>query len=172
LQNQAYVYLLEATESPVDWAYEVWDDMVAMLTDKDNHRRAIAAQVLANLAPSDPDKRLLKDFDKLLDVTRDERFVTARHCMQSIWKVGTAGKPQQQLLIEGLTGRFNECISEKNCTLIPYDIIQGLKNLYNVVKDEAIRDQSLKLIDTEQDLKYRKKYAGVWKAKKPPTTSN
>ncbi len=41
LQNQAYVYLLEATESPVDWAYEVWDDMVAMLTDKDNHRRAI-----------------------------------------------------------------------------------------------------------------------------------
>jgi len=172
LQNQAYVYLLEASESPVDWAYEVWDDMLAMLTDKDNHRRAIAAQVLANLAKSDPENRMSKDFDRLLAVTKDERFVTARHCVQSIWKVGTAGKAQQQQLVDGLTRRFNECISEKNCTLIRYDIIQGLKNLYDVAKDETIRDQALKLIDTEQDLKYRKKYAGVWKAKKPPTTSN
>src|SRR5437762_3018309 len=112
LQNQAFTYLLEATETPVDWAYEVWDDIVAMLTDKDNHRRAIAAQVLANLARSDPENRMSKDFDRLLNVTRDDRFVTARHCMQSIWKVGTAGKPQQRQLVDGLTLRFNECISE------------------------------------------------------------
>ncbi len=92
--------------------------------------------------------------------------------MQSIWKVGTAGQPQQQMLVDGLTRRFKECISEKNCTLIRYDIIQGLRNLYDVVKDEKIRDQALKLIDTEQDLKYRKKYAGVWKTKKQASTSN
>src|SRR5262249_18238792 len=136
------------------------------LKHKDNHVRAIAAQILCNLAKSDPKKRMLKDFDALLAVTKDDRFVTARHCMQAIWKVGAAGKEQQQKLVEGLTNRFTECITEKNFTLIRYDIIQGLKNLYDAVKDDKNRERALTLIETEADLKYRKKYAGVWKVKR------
>ena len=77
LQNKAYFYIRNVTEKPVDWAYEVWDEMVEGLTHKDNHVRAISAQVLSNLAKSDPRNRMLKDFDKLLTVTKDERFVTA-----------------------------------------------------------------------------------------------
>ena len=165
LQNKAFFYVLEATDKPVDWAYDVWDEMVATLSHKDNHRRAIAAQVLCNLARSDPENRMLKDFDTLLAVTRDKRFVTARHCLQAIWKVGAAGKKQQQILVDGLAGRFQECITEKNCTLIRYDIIQGLRNLYDEVKDEKIREKALALIETEEDTKYRKKYATVWKVK-------
>ncbi|MDB5079303.1 MAG: hypothetical protein JWP00_1227 [Chloroflexi bacterium] len=165
LQTRAYFYLIEETDRPVDWAYDVWDEMVVTLTNKDNHRRAIAAQVLCNLAKSDPENRMLQDFGALLAVTKDERFVTARHCLQEIWKVGTAGKPQQKLLVDGLEGRFRECLAEKNGTLIRYDIIQDLKKLYNVVMDEKIREKALELIETEDDPKYRKKYAAVWKAR-------
>ena len=75
LQNKAYLYLMEKTEKPVSWAYEAWDELVDGLTHKDNHVRAVAAQVLANLAKSDPKGRMFKDFDKLLAVTKDERFV-------------------------------------------------------------------------------------------------
>jgi hypothetical protein len=166
VQNDAFFAVITATDKPVDWAYVVWDDMVADLRHKDNHRRAIAAQILCNLAKSDSESRMLRDFGALLAVTKDERFVTARHCMQNIWKGGAAGKNQQKLLVDGLEGRFNECITEKNCTLIRYDITQSLRNLYDVVKDEKIREKALALIETEQDLKYRKKYAGVWKTKK------
>jgi hypothetical protein len=165
LQNKAYSYLLETTEKPVDWAYEAWDELVRGLSDKDNHVRAIASQILANLAKSDPEKRILRDFDALLAVTRDDRFVTARHCMQSIWKVGTAGKEQQKRLVNGLERRFEECITEKNCTLIRYDITQGLRNLYDEVKDEGVKEKALELIETEQDPKYRKKYASLWRGK-------
>lgn len=165
LQNKAYSYLLETTEKPVDWAYEAWDELVRGLSDKDNHVRAITSQILANLAKSDPEKRILRDFDALLAVTRDDRFVTARHCMQSIWKVGTAGKEQQKRLVNGLERRFEECITEKNCTLIRYDIIQGLRNLYDEVKDEGVKEKALELIETEQDPKYRKKYASLWRGK-------
>jgi len=167
LQNQAYSYIMEATDKPVDWAYEVWDEMVAGLSHKDNHARAIAAQVLCNLAKSDPKDRMLKDFDALLAVTKDERFVTARHCLQALWKVGAAGKKQQKILVEGLERRFKECITEKNCTLIRYDIIQGLRKLYDAaaVKDEKIKEKALELIETEEDLKYRKKYASLWRGK-------
>jgi hypothetical protein len=165
LQNKAYFFVLEATNQPVDWAYEVWDRMVEGLRHKDNHVRAIAAQVLCNLAKSDPENRMLKDFDALLAVTKDERFVTARHCMQALWKVGVVGKEQQKKLVNGLEGRFNECITEKNCTLIRYDILQSLRNVYDEVKDETIREKALELIETEEDAKYRKKYASLWKGR-------
>ena len=162
-QNQAYNYILEATDKPVNWAYEVWDELLANLSHKDNHNRAIAAQILSNLAKSDPKNRILKDFDKLLAVTKDERFVTARHCMQSLWKVGVAGNKQKKIYMEGLERRFKECITEKNCTLIRYDILQSMRNIYDAAKDEKIRDRALELIGTEEELKYRKKYASLWK---------
>jgi hypothetical protein len=163
LQNDAFFHILEVTNEPVGWVYEVWDELVANLTHKDNHNRAIAAQVLCNLAKSDPDNRMLKDFDALFAVTKDKRFVTARHTLQALWKVGAAGKDQQALLVAGLDGRFQECITEKNCTLIRYDIIQSLRHLYDAVQDEAIKTKALALIESEEDLKYRKKYARLWR---------
>ena len=163
LQNKAFTYILGLTDKPVDWAYEAWDELLANLTHKDNHNRAIAAQVLCNLAKSDPKNRILKDFGRLLNVTKDERFVTARHCMQALWKVGMAGSKQQKVYMDGLEGRFKECITEKNCTLIRYDILQSMRNVYHAVKDQKIKDKALELIEIEADLKYRKKYATLWK---------
>jgi hypothetical protein len=163
VQYRAFLYIQEMTDKPVDWAYEVWDEMVERLSHKDNHQRAIAAQILSNLAKSDPQGRMLKDFAALLDVTKDVRFVTARHCLQSLWKVGAAGKQQQKMVMEGLENRFNECITEKNCTLIRYDIIHGFRVLYDEIKDETVKEKALELIETEADLKYRKKYAHLWK---------
>ena len=165
LQNAAFEYLMAITAVPVEWAYDVWDDWVAGLSDKDNRVRAITSQLLCNLAKSDPEKRMLADFDKLLLVTKDERFVTARHCLQAIWKVGLAGSEQREMVVAGLNGRYQECITEKNCTLIRYDIIQNLKNLYDAMPDEAIKEKAHGLIEAEEDLKYRKKYAAVWQDK-------
>jgi hypothetical protein len=47
--------------------------------------------------------------------------------------------------------------------LIRFDIIQSLRNLYDVAPDEIIREKALAWIETEDDVKYRKKYARVWK---------
>ena len=79
-QNYAFQSLRKATDSPVDWAYEVWDDLLRTLADGDNRQRSIAVQVLSNLAKSDSQQRMLKDLSALLKVTKDERFVTARCC--------------------------------------------------------------------------------------------
>lgn len=163
LQNQAYYFLMEQTEKPVDWAYEAWDELVEALTHKDNHVRAISSQLLANLGKSDPKGRMFKDFDKLLKVTRDERFVTARHCLQNIWKVGLGGKNAQKLVVKGLERRYHECVSEKNGRLIRYDILVSMRNLYDATTSSEIKDKALELIELEKDAKYRKKYASVWK---------
>jgi len=162
-QHKAFLYLLSATEQPVDWAYEVWDECLANLNHADNHNRAIAAQLLCNLAGNDPQQRILKDFPALLAVTRDERFVTARHALQVLWKVAAAGEEQRQLYLDGLTARFSDCTAEKNATLFRYDILAGFRKLYDVVGGESIRTRALDLIGMETDLQYRKKYSTLWR---------
>lgn len=162
-QNAAYAALMEATRGPVSWAYEAWDELVALLRHRSNRVRAIVSQVLCALAASDPEERIVRDLPALLEVSRDERFVTARHCMQSLWKVGAAGVRQREAVVEGLAGRFAECATEKNCTLIRFDIIQSFRRMYDVAPDASLRRRADALIETEPDAKYRKKYAGVWK---------
>ncbi len=161
----AFQELLALAKSPVDWAYDVWDELITMTSQGDNHQRTIAVQLLCELANSDPKNRMLKDFDKLLAVTRDEKFVTARHSLQALWKIGRVGPKHLQRVLDGYTLRFNECSAEKNCTLIRYDIIESLGKLYDVKPDETIRAQVQALIATETDEKYRKKYASVWQKK-------
>ena len=164
VSSAAFDALLAATERPVDWAYEVWDELLANLRHRDNHQRAIAAQLLSNLAKSDPEQRMLNDFDALFALTHDERFVTARHTLQAAWKIATVGAQHQQLVVDRLSGWFRDCATEKNYTLIRYDIIQDLRNIYDAMHDEHVRELALALIASETDAKYRKKYAGVWRA--------
>ena len=164
LQNDAFQTLIRITDKPVNWAYKAWDELVKGLTHKDNHVRAICAQVLNNLAKSDPKETMLMTLPALINVTKDERFVTARHCMQSLWKVGAAGEKQRAKLVQGLEVRFKECIKEKNGTLIRYDILQCLRNVYDATRDEKVKTKALAWIQTETDEKYRKKYSTLWRS--------
>ncbi|MGP4062296.1 hypothetical protein [Halobacillus sp. H74] len=160
---EAYHNILNETEHEVDWAYEVWDQLLEDLTHKDNHQRSRAAQYLANLAKSDPEARMLNDFPKLWEVTKDEKFVTARHSLQSIWKVGLAGREQRDMVMEYMEHRFQNCTEEKNYTLIRSDILQNMRQLYDHLEEEDIKQTALDLIENVEDTKYAKKYKAIWK---------
>jgi hypothetical protein len=162
VQGKAFQHILALTSEPVGWADAVWDDLLKRLTDRNNRSRSIAAQVLCNLAKSDPSKRMLRDFDALFEVTRDERFVTARHCLQSLWKVGCVGSEHQEILVSALETHFSDCVTHKNCTLIRYDIIESLRKLFDAVNDADIKNRALALIKLESDPKYKKKYMTLW----------
>lgn len=112
-QNRAFTSLSQATTYPVNWAYEVWDELLRLITMGDNRQRAIAGQIICNLAKSDPKSRILKDTDTLFALTRDERFVTARHCLLSLWTVAIVGATQRKAIVNGLISRFKECTPEK-----------------------------------------------------------
>lgn len=162
-RQDALAYVMAATDQPVDWTYEVWDDLVRQTQHPELHHRAVATTLLCNLAKSDPQRRILTDLDAVMAVTRDKSFVTARHTIQALWKIGAAGQPQRQAIVERMAGRFADCAPEKNYTLIRYDLLVGMRKLYDAAPDEALRARALALIDTEPDAKYRKKYLTVWK---------
>ena len=163
-QNHAYQTLMDLTAEPVDWAYEVWDGLLWLTANGDNRQRSIAGQLICNLAKSDPEARIVRDAERLIAVTRDERFVTARHVLLALWKIAIVGNPQRNAVVDGLRRRFKECAAEKNCTLIRYDIQCVFRKIYEATAEESLRSTAEQLICLEEDAKYRKKYATVWRA--------
>jgi hypothetical protein len=154
---------MAATEGPVPWAGDAWDEVVANLTHADNHNRAIAAQLLCNLAAHDPAERILGDLDALMKVTKDERFVTARHSLKSLWKIGLGSPAQRRTILTALEHRYAETTSEKNGTLIRNDIVESLRRLHDDIEDPEVEKVARALIEDEPDPKYRRKYARHWK---------
>lgn len=160
---QALVDLFGMTEEPVDWAYEVWDQLLADLTHREGPKRAFAAQMLARLAISDPENRMLEDFPRVAAVMQDEKTVTARHTRQSIWRIGLAGPEQKALVLDALETRFLECPGEKNATLVRADIITALGHLAKATGDDSVEARAGALMDSESDEKQRKKQRAAWR---------
>lgn len=164
VQGAAFEALMAATDQTVDWAGDAWDRLVGDLDHRDNRTRAIAAQVLCNLAKSVDAERALTALPALMQVTHDERFVTARHCLQSLWKLGVTGPAQRDAYRQALTNRFEAAGGEKNGTLVRADIVESLRRVHDETDDRMIRDTAERLIGTEPDEKYRRKYTRLWKA--------
>ena len=163
LRYTSFQFIINLTNQPVDWAYDIWDDLLTLTKTGDNHKRTIAVQLLSNLAKSDPEQKLLNDLGELMKVTKDEKFVTARHSLQCLWKIGIVNDNLKAKLVTALNNRFKECIIEKNCNLIRYDIVVLFRKIFDINPDEKLKATALKLIQTEEDEKYQKKYLGVWK---------
>lgn len=162
-QGGSYLYLMAVTEEPVDWAYEVWDRILDLMQTGDNRARSIGAQIICNLAKSDPERRMFADIEKVIRVTEDARLVTARHALMALWKPAVVNEPLRKRVISYLTLRFEKCAEEKNANLIRYDIQGVLRTIFDMVRDREIITNSLNLIDRVEEEKHRKKYVGVWK---------
>ena len=162
-QNAAYETAMAATLGPVPWSHGVWDEVVARLQDADNHNRAIAAQLLCGLAAHDTAGRVIADLDALIAVTRDKRFVTARHSLMALWRIGLGGADQRRAVVTALDRRYRDSFEEKNGTLIRNDIVESLRKLHDAVGDPEVEATARALIDAEPDPKYRRKYAGHWR---------
>ena len=88
----ALEYVMAATNQPVDWAYEVWDDLVKLMQGPHLHHRAIATTLLCNLAKSDPKRRILKDLPAIMAITLNLLFnhlKVGNSDQQSVFVAGT-----------------------------------------------------------------------------------
>jgi hypothetical protein len=160
---QALVDLFEMTEAPVGWAYEVWGSLLDDLSAREGSKRSFAAQMLTRLAISDPDGRMLKDFPRVAAVMEDEKTVTARHTLQSLWRVGLAGPEQRAMVLDALEKRFGECVGAKGATIVRTDVITALGRLFQATGDREVEVRAEALIEAEPDEKQRKKQRAAWR---------
>ena len=165
LRMDALQSLLKVTESKVDWVYEVWDHLLEKLDHENSYQRSIGIKLLCNLAKSDVEDRLAASLDRLLAHTKDDKFITSRQCIQSIWKAAATNKFNHGKVLKHLEKRFGECADEKHYNLLRQDIIQSMLALYQVEKDDGLLTQAQALVAKEQESKYRKQYETLLKAK-------
>lgn len=130
--------VLELTAEKVVWADEVWDELAAKLEDRNSYQRSIGVMVLCNLAKSDAGGRLTGLLPLLLARTEDEKFITARQCLQNIWKVAAADASLREAVVERLEARFIGCAAEPHANLLRRDIIGSLQALYDATHDPAV----------------------------------
>jgi hypothetical protein len=97
------------------------------------------------------------EIDSLLKHTRDEKFITSRQCLQNIWKIALVNPVLKEKVVTHLEEQYITCKEDKHYNLIREDIIQSLKNIYDGYKDPSLLETIKKLIQSETDLKYRKK---------------
>jgi hypothetical protein len=166
-QGRCFEVLVTSLTPDTAWADAAWRQIVPLLRHSDNRVRSISGQALCALAPAASWKLISRDLEAFLNATHDEHFVTARHVLLALWQLGTGDARLRAMLTARLCERFKSCESERNATLIRYDIQCVLRRLADATADESIMVAADSLIEIETDPKYQKKYAGVWRAKKP-----
>jgi hypothetical protein len=106
---------------------------------------------------------MLQDFPKVAAVLKDEKTVTARHTLQTLWRIGLAGPEQKAMVLDALETRFRECQHEKNGTLVRTDVMTALGRLAKATGDETIETRVSTLLNAEADEKLRKKQRAAWR---------
>lgn len=162
LQMTALEEIMLELHEEVNWAYEVWDELREWMKEEDPDKRSAGAQLLAGLAISDPQDRILEDFSLLWEITYEQKLIAARQALQSVWRVGLGGEEQLSLVLHHMTERF-ALTDETNYELIRYDIITGLRLLYDFTEEEVVKETAEQLIEMEEEESYKKKYRKAWR---------
>jgi hypothetical protein len=153
--------VLALTEQPVEWVYEVWDDLLQRLQHENSYQRTIAVKVLCRLAKSDHENRLAASLDHLLAHTRDEKFITSRQCIQALWEVAVANLSLRERVVAHLEQRFADTAGDAHPNLIRQDVVQSLKRIHDESKDEQILHRARALLDLDKEAKNRKGYQRI-----------
>jgi hypothetical protein len=163
IRYPAFLKACELTEQKVDWVYEVWDQLMAMLNDANSYQRTIAIKLFCNLARSDSEKRLVGLLPELLAHTKDEKFITSRQALLEVWKLAWFLPETAGTVTAHLKQRFLECGGEKHANLLRQDALQSLLTLAELQHDEGLMAEAKSLIESDPDEKNRKAYRALMK---------
>lgn len=161
VRMEAFNSVLAMTSQKVDWVYEVWDDLLARLDHENSYQRTIAVKVLCHLAKSDHEHRMNRSIDRILAHTKDEKFITSRQTLQSIWQIAIDHPSLRETILQHLKNRYRECMPEKHYNLLRQDVLQSILKISQAEKDEALLDKVRSLIAEEPDAKYRNQYLAL-----------
>jgi len=155
--------LLKITENKVEWFEEKYDELVEKLNNENSYQRSIGIMLLCNLAKSDKNDKILSILPEIISHTRDEKFITARQCIQNIWKIAITNPQSGMEIMNHLKEQYMSCKNDKHYNLIRQDIIQSLYTIYCHNINEDLKADILNLIEREEDEKYKKKYLQIVK---------
>jgi hypothetical protein len=158
----AFKKIHEMTNKKVKWIYDKWFVLIEKTNSENSFQRSIGLTLLANLAKSDTENRFEKIIDDYLKHFDDEKFITARLCIQNVWKIAVANKK----LLKKIIGKLESSYSENShlnthANLIKQDIIGSLAKISILGKNKNAAELIESFIENENDIKFQKALHGV-----------
>jgi hypothetical protein len=158
IRYPAFKKLQEVTEKKVTWIYDKWFTLTEKLESDNSHQRTIGLTLLANLSKSDEELWIAKIIDKYLEHFDDEKFITARLCIQAVWKIALVNDRLRRKIINSLEQSYWRNIHLKtHGNLIRQDIVASLDQIFQNTKDKEVINLVLRIAAEETDDKIIKK---------------
>lgn len=151
---EALKEVIKLTEVEAPWVYDKWFELTEKLYADNSYQRSIGIMVLANLSKSDHENRIAALLDRFVELFDDEKFITSRQCIMNSWKLALYSEFNRKKILEGLEKTYYENIHlKKHGNLIKQDVISSLTQISATIKDEAILQKAIDLIESEIDIK-------------------
>ena len=157
IRYPAFKKLLKITDKKVNWIYDKWFLLLEKINSENSFQRSIGLTLLANLAKSDTENRIEKILDEYLEHFQDEKFITARLCIQNVWRIAAANIRAKKKIIDRLESSYHDNFHFKtHPNLIKQDIIGSLIYIGILTKDKNVISLVESFIENEVDMKYQK----------------
>lgn len=91
----------------------------------------------------------------------DEKFITERQYLQSVWKVALVDPAYEKKIVAQLKAEFAACAAKKHVNLLRLDIVASLAKIMAGTGEAGMRREIEALIATEEGEKERKKYSAA-----------
>lgn len=130
--------LLQTISQKDDRVYKYWETFAEKLSNDNSYQRSLGLMLIAENIKWDKDGRFAKIFSKYLEHCDDEKFITARQCIQGLNKIISQTNQYRKEIIARLIGIDFEKRKDTQKYLLLLDTVEALGKLYQDEKDEKI----------------------------------
>lgn len=135
--HHSYNVISQASQMRPELFYQYWEDFAVLLDHPNSYHRDFALIILANLTPADKENKFLNLFNRYFSHINDEKFMTARKCIQNTAKILESKGELTGDIIDILLDVDNRCdFPLKQKALLKSDVIELFINFYRQINDK------------------------------------
>lgn len=164
--HHSYSIISQASQMRPELFYQYWDDFALILDHPNSYHRDFGLVLLANLTPADKNNKFSDVFTDYYSHINDEKFMTARKCVQNTAKILESKGELTDNITDILLDVDERCdFSLKQKALLKSDIIELFYKFYEQINykeqvNEFVKDEldSISPKTRKMAKKFMKKY--------------
>lgn len=156
--------ILRLVSARCDLVYHYWDTFAEMMEDSNSYYRNIGLILISENIRWDSADKFGKICTDYLKHSEDEKFITARQCLQGLVKIVDHTQKYRQEILDTLLGIDLESKKDTQKGLLLLDIVNVLAEMYEEEPDKRIEDYLTAKYEFAQRLgneKVRKKIKAI-----------
>jgi hypothetical protein len=156
--------ILRLVSARCDLVYHYWDTFAELIDDPNSYQRSIGLILISENIRWDSSDKFGKICSNYLKHCEDEKFITARQCIQGLTKIVDHTQKYRKEILDMLLGIDLESKKDTQVGLLLLDIVEVLGELYEEQPEERIENYLKKKYEFAQALgndKVRKKIKAI-----------